>query len=275
MQQILVPTDFTARAKRAVDYALALAKQHGARIHLLHVAVLPPKLLMDLSYAPGSEALLSLRRESEDALHREAEVIEGSGVRCVIAVGDGSVDGAVSDYVDANMIDLGVIGTRRASRLARLVFASTSDRILKKVWRPIVVVPPKASHGGGSIVVAYDFSNSAKRSVLLARALQGSGPGTLHVVHSVSDARRAKSERALAALIQNQVLGVAPFDNNLIQVHPVADPVCGALRVARDVDAALICAGTDGTAHSKRALGTVARRLLAESHLPVLLACDT
>ena len=36
INQILVPTDFSQNAQHAVDYAIELAKQCSAKLHLLH-----------------------------------------------------------------------------------------------------------------------------------------------------------------------------------------------------------------------------------------------
>ena len=37
LRNILVPTDFSEPSKKALNYALCLAKQNGAKITLLHV----------------------------------------------------------------------------------------------------------------------------------------------------------------------------------------------------------------------------------------------
>ena len=67
INQILVPTDFSENARRA-DYAVELAKQCSAKLHLLHTPVVPTYLLMDLSYSPGPEAVTRILNESQQAL---------------------------------------------------------------------------------------------------------------------------------------------------------------------------------------------------------------
>ena len=90
INQILVPTDFSENAQRAVSYAVELAKQCSAKLHLLHTPVIPTYLLMDLSYSPGPEAVTRILIESQDAksphdvLHWET----GGGKHWAVRAGD-------------------------------------------------------------------------------------------------------------------------------------------------------------------------------------------
>ena len=80
INQILVPTDFSENAQHAVSYALEMAKQCSAKLHLLHTPVIPTYLLMDLSYSPGPEAVTRILNESQDALDEQAQAVAAAGV---------------------------------------------------------------------------------------------------------------------------------------------------------------------------------------------------
>ena len=67
-----------------------------------------------------------------------------------------------------------------------------------------------------------------------------------------------------------------PMDAQSARTRVVTgDPVDAILRIAKDLRADLICAGTTGKGGIERLLmGSVARRLVHESNLPVLLTHD-
>jgi nucleotide-binding universal stress UspA family protein len=67
-----------------------------------------------------------------------------------------------------------------------------------------------------------------------------------------------------------------PDDAKDVQTHLVTgDPADSILKVAADVGATLICAGTTGKSGIERLLiGSVARRLLHDSPVPLLLTHD-
>src|SRR6516165_12675473 len=56
--RILVPIDFSSPSLKAIPYALAISRQFGADVHLLHitdVAQQPPPTLLTLPLVPRSE----------------------------------------------------------------------------------------------------------------------------------------------------------------------------------------------------------------------------
>ena len=54
LKSILVPIDFSKISQKALEYAVPIAKQFGAKITLLH-AIEPPPYSVDLTYVPMGE----------------------------------------------------------------------------------------------------------------------------------------------------------------------------------------------------------------------------
>ena len=69
IERILVPLDFSPASKEALDYAVSLAKQFRAAIHLVHVY--PPD---EASSVPGAGHLLL---QSGEAIQRLNEELAG------------------------------------------------------------------------------------------------------------------------------------------------------------------------------------------------------
>jgi nucleotide-binding universal stress UspA family protein len=173
------------------------------------------------------------------------------------------------------------------------MYGSVTERVIKTVHTPIIVVPPEGGQIPSSIVMAYDFSAPGKRAAEVARAIHGVCHGPLHMVHSYLDVwgeytdrgavvgeaaekRREALHRGLEDMLQSDAKELFSIDAQTIQTHLVTgDPAEGVLRVADDVGATLICAGTTGKSGIERLLiGSVARRLLHDSKVPLLLTHD-
>ena len=291
INQILVPTDFSDNAQHAVDYAVDLAKRCSAKLHLLHTPVVPTYLLMDLSYSPGPEAVTRILNDSQEALDAQAKAIADAGVELFTAIREGTVHEVIRDYAKEHDVDLVVVGTHGRTGVSKLMYGSVTERVIKTVHTPILVVPPGGhERPPTSIVISYDFSGPSRRAAEVARAIHGVFGGSLHLVHSYLDVwgeytdrgavvgeaaekRREALRLGLQEMLEadsKEIFSMAPQN---VQTHLVTgDPAGGILQVAEDVDATLICAGTTGKSGIERLLiGSVARRLLHDSQVPLLL----
>jgi nucleotide-binding universal stress UspA family protein len=290
IRQILVPTDFSENARHAVDYAIALAKQCSAKLHLLHTPVIPTYLLMDLSYSPGPEAVTRILNDSQEALDAEAKRVADAGVEHFTAIREGTVHEVIRDYAREHEVDLVVVGTHGRSGVSKLMYGSVTERVVKTVHTPIIVVPPGGDEAPKSILISYDFSEPAKRAADVAAAIHSVVRGPLHLVHSYLDVwgeytdrgavvgeaaekRREALRLGLREMLETDAQELFPKDAEATEVHLVTgDPAESILKVADDVGATLICAGTTGKSGIERLLiGSVARRLLHESKVPLLL----
>ena len=291
INQILVPTDFSDNAQHAVDYAVDLAKRCSAKLHLLHTPVVPTYLLMDLSYSPGPEAVTRILNDSQAALDAQAKAIADAGVELFTAIREGTVHEVIRDYAKEHDVDLVVVGTHGRTGVSKLMYGSVTERVIKTVHTPILVVPPGGHEKPPtSIVISYDFSGPSKRAAEVARAIHGVFGGSLHLVHSYLDVwgeytdrgavvgeaaekRREALRLGLQEMLEADSKEIFSMDPQSVQTHLVTgDPAGGILQVAEDVDATLICAGTTGKSGIERLLiGSVARRLLHDSQVPLLL----
>ncbi len=294
IKQILVPTDFSDNAQHAVDFAIGLAKHCSAKLHLLHTPVIPTYLLMDLSYSPGPEAVTRILNESQDALDKQAKTVADAGIDYFTAIREGTVHEVIRDYAKEHGVDLVIVGTHGRSGVSKLMYGSVTERVIKTVHTPIIVVPPQdGTQPPSSIVVSYDFSGPAKRAAEVAQAIHCAEPGPVHVVHSYLDVwgeytdrgavvgeaaekRREALRLGLQEMLEKDAKELFPDDERGVQTHLVTgDPADGILKVAEDVGATLICAGTTGKSGIERLLiGSVARRLLHDSKVPLLLTHD-
>lgn len=134
---ILVPTDGSEISVRAGREAFRLARELGSTVHVLFVIDESASSFL-LTGETMSNVLGELRAHGEDAL--EATTAEAASVEVVTEMVRGvKVADAITEYAEANDVDLVVMGTRGRHGVDHLL-GSTTERVLARADRPTLVV---------------------------------------------------------------------------------------------------------------------------------------
>jgi nucleotide-binding universal stress UspA family protein len=142
MQHIMVATDGSEGADRAVDFAAHMAKAMGGRLTILTVeGNLSSDELRQLARAESDlgDVLQSL---SNGILVRARERVEGiADVPCKRQTAWGDTAEAIVTAVRDEHVDAVVIGRRGRGRLAGLLLGSVSQKVASLAPCIVVVVP--------------------------------------------------------------------------------------------------------------------------------------
>ena len=122
------------------------------------------------------------------------------------------------------------------------------------------------------LVVAYDFSDPARRAFELGVFMGRQLKAEVHVV-TVLDSRASDSSAAnreiedLRQLLEMQTCGTVKTDDLSIQCHALSGhPADSVVALAREIDAPLILCGTTGKgAVARTLLGSVSHELVHKS----------
>jgi nucleotide-binding universal stress UspA family protein len=137
LRRVLVPYDFSDYSELALNYALSIAQEYQAELHLLHV--LPPNTVREpeIAWYPldGEAAYHRAARRLQNAVPAEAHLW------CKIkhAVSEGHPYREVLNYAEKNNIDLISIGAHGAGFGMRALFGSNVDRVLRQAPCPVLV----------------------------------------------------------------------------------------------------------------------------------------
>jgi nucleotide-binding universal stress UspA family protein len=137
LQRIVVATDFSDCARRALDVAVALAEVHGARITLVHVCELPPEF--GLAEVHGCEAEDRIARAVEAELEAAVEITRRRGVGIDGVVRRGTPWEKIHNLATDVGADLIVVGARGQRGMPH-VFGSVAERVVRTASRPVLVV---------------------------------------------------------------------------------------------------------------------------------------
>jgi nucleotide-binding universal stress UspA family protein len=140
LKRVLVAYDFSDYAELALKYALSIAQEHQAELHLLHV--LPPRSLNDpeIAWYPakGESAYHTAARRLQRVV--PAEIHLWCDVKT--AVSEGHPYREILSYAEKNDIDLISVGAHGAGFGMRALFGSNVDRVLRQAPCPVLVARP-------------------------------------------------------------------------------------------------------------------------------------
>ncbi len=185
--RILCPIDFSEASRQAVQYAIALAKVHGASLDVLHVSP-PPGTPALVPGEPDEEGLVEAHRVTAEA----AAMVESAsqqGIRVDVLVQSGQPTKQILQCAAARPADVIVMGTHGTGGFEHFVLGSVAEKVVRKATCPVFTVPPHARLGPaaafGSLVCAIDFSEWSIAALDEACALAQPSGGTVAALHVI------------------------------------------------------------------------------------------
>lgn len=139
MQKILVPTDFSANADNAAQFAIDIANKLGSELHFLHSFLISSrradvmknmgKVARNEAEGNMAKAIIKFKPMLADAASARGEVMVGA-----------AADNAVY-YAKKNGCGLIVMGTQGATGALEVFIGSTTGAVLKNTPAPVLAIP--------------------------------------------------------------------------------------------------------------------------------------
>lgn len=138
---ILLPTDGSSCAERALDHALAHATRHDATLHAL-AAVDIRSVAAAYGAGPAVPDIIDdLREPYEQALDDVAERARDADITVETTLREATPHRVIDEYVDDHGIDLVTMGTHGRSGLERHLLGSVAERTIRTSDAPVLAVP--------------------------------------------------------------------------------------------------------------------------------------
>jgi nucleotide-binding universal stress UspA family protein len=191
--RILCPVDQSDIARRALDYAVVLAKRYGASVCAAEVVsvvlptsdYLPPSA--EFTRAPGQQAYA----KELAALEAFVAPARRDGVTVETRISGGFVVEQLLLEAQQYNPDLIVMGTHGRSGVQRLVLGSVAEKVLRRATCPVLTVPPAAAVEPAAVLLpktilcAVDFSDASLRALEYAMSVAQESDATLLLMHVV------------------------------------------------------------------------------------------
>lgn len=281
MKQILVATDFSTRADRALRRATLLAQEAGAQLVLVHVVDedLPPRLLeAETLEATALLQELAATVTSVDAVPCAARLAVGEPFQAI---------GALAEELDADLV---IMGQHRRQALRDVFVGTTVERTIRESLRPLIMANAPPAGPYERVLAATDFSEGSANALHVAQNLgfferarrtfvlhAFDAPARSLMLRSSATARQIadyiaeEKERASEELDQFLgEFGVNPDGRVLELADGSAAKVIGDCARAYDID--LLIVGTHGRSGTGRFfVGNVAEEVLRYAETDVLV----
>lgn len=262
VQTLVFATDDSPAAEAARPAAEALARRHGAALHVLRVDLVPTGMPVALEPPPPdrtADGRIEARRRASN------------------------VADAIVDYAREVTADVVVIGTHGRTGWRRSVLGSVAEGVLRRAPCAVLTVAPDADLGAEGPVLAPLAFESVSDTVLETAAALADARGTrlvaLHAVEPVeipvpyamtlAPYDPAWLDESVRETMAQWVAGVADVPVSVEICHGRAERVI--LEVAAEQRASLIVVGTLGRRGLSRwLLGSVAEAVVREAGCPVL-----
>jgi nucleotide-binding universal stress UspA family protein len=143
IRTILVPIDFSVHSKNALKYAIPMAAQFGATLHLVYVVeptIYPADLGFGQVVLPGVED--ELREKGAEELQALIDTEIGGKAMATSTVRTGNPHHEILSEAEEKGVDLIVVATHGHSGVEHMLFGSTADRIVRHARCPVLTVRP-------------------------------------------------------------------------------------------------------------------------------------
>jgi len=144
IKNILLPTDFSNLSLTAANYAVDIAKQYGAKIHLLNVLEKTPPILAIRSLDLSEDKIIkTIDQDAENSLNKALEKInQDKSVEILPVIKKGVDFEVIVDYCESNNIDLIVIATHGRTGILHTLLGSVAEKVIRYARCPVLVITP-------------------------------------------------------------------------------------------------------------------------------------
>jgi nucleotide-binding universal stress UspA family protein len=144
IRKILVPIDFSVHSKNALRYAVPIAEQFVASLHLVYVVeptVYPADLGFGQVVLPGVED--ELRDKGGEELQNLIKREIGKRVPATSAVRTGKPSQEILDEAAEQNVGMIIVATHGHTGMEHILFGSTAYRIVRSAHCPVLTIRPQ------------------------------------------------------------------------------------------------------------------------------------
>ena len=293
--RILCATDLSEFSNTAVIQAVAMAREFGATLTICHVIDLPMVTMHGAAYVYQEDQIEEMKTGAMDQIRA---LVNDGDLNWEALVETGPVSSTLCRLAMEKQADLAIVSTHGRTGLKRLFLGSVTERLLRTISCPLLVVTPSEKAGRATvpfkgfgfkqILVGCDFSADSGRAVEFGFSLAQEFEAVIHLVHVVEpfvyrdamlpDATKTEALNEVTSGCRQRLDALVPKDaHNWCKVEIVCvsgKPFQALIAYAESHGVDLIVLGVRG--HSlveTLLLGSTTDRVIRSVACPVLSVC--
>lgn len=259
--KILVPTDFSSNADRAVEYAALLAQKSDSAMVLLHVQT-------PLLSSPGirgvmADEAISGMNDSLERMKMLTKALEQTfpALKVNYLIVEGETAEVIIEKGSAEKATLVVMGTLGASGLRKTLFGSNTVQVIRNINVPVLVIPPDAEiRVPEKMVYATDYNTTEFKPLLFAANFAHALNSKLHIVHVIPDVKHELEEKTMIDAFRQEMEGKLNYPETEFTIFRSRDVGEGLLDFTQATRADLLAL----TTRHKGAFGSLFSKSITE-----------
>ncbi len=157
MKKILVPTDFSPNAARAIDYAVRIAKINQATVYVIHICDhLYPFSMESMSKEEHNQKITDSAFENLELIKKSIE--ETEKVTVTTQLYSGTVTDSIPIAAQEHHADLIIMGTLGITGIRDIIFGTNTAEVINNTTVPVLAIP-----------LEYDWSTPFKLLLAINR----------------------------------------------------------------------------------------------------------
>jgi nucleotide-binding universal stress UspA family protein len=278
MKKILVPTDFSEEADKALSYVRHLAEKFGAEIHFLHVmesvntvgsGLFPSVPAVDQELDLFTMKLMEIR--SQELKQRSLSSLF-IGIDTVQQIVVGDFFAVTKNYIEENQIDLVVMGSKGVSGLDEIFSGSNAEKIVRLSTAPVLVVKEDLEfYDPKKILFPTDCASGNEKTIGILNLFANVFGAEIEVLH-VNTPSNFYSTTSSTKMLTDFVAENHLHNASVKSINDISEEE-GILSYAADNHFDMIVMSTRGRKGFSRIVsGSVATDVVNHSKLPVLVS---
>ncbi len=281
IKNVLFATDFSPVSEAAFQYAEAIARKFGSKLHAVHVV--PPQAY---KYVPGGGGEvpwdIDEHQAKEEMEHLEARM---TGIPHDALTVRGEIADSIHILIVEKNADMLVVGTHGRRGLARVLMGSVAERIFRQAPCPVLTVGPKVASDApreiefNRVLFATDFSEASLAAAPYAFSLAQEFQARLTLMHVVAlPLDPMESHQVILSEREKKLRNLLPAEIDLWCRPDYAitfgDAAENILKLAKEREADLIVLGVRGAGGAvgvaTHVADAVAHEVVCQAKCPVL-----
>jgi nucleotide-binding universal stress UspA family protein len=275
MKNILVPCDFSKSAEEAFKFAIKIASQSDGEIHVLFVidiTSLGGSSALSHSYVFNAGFLKDVEKEAEQKYQIMWEKHAPMTMRIKFRHLLSSLTLEIGNYINANKIDLVVMGTHGAGNAS---FGSNTEKIVRTSPVPVIAIRTAPEDIRNIVLPVFVPNQTNAHFIQKVKDLQSFFHATLHLIY-INTPLFFQSDPDLNNELK-EFAEQAQFSDFTLNVRAHYSIEAGIAHFAKEINADMIAMGTHarkGLDHFLLGSGT-AENMVNNLKMPLWTQCLT
>lgn len=288
--RILVPVDFSDITNTVLRTVKKIAQAHGGEVILFHAVSpaiyipYPESLAVDvIDVKVLQEIEENKKREAEEKLRGLEDFLKPVKTKTVVDVGDPR--DLILEQEERENPDLVVIGSHKKGLVEKILIGSTTEKVVRYSKKPVLVIKGSEPSFTRRVVIAYDFSKTAERTVefslrflkpfkVKVEILHIDEPIEIPIVEKIGKAlyEKYREEKKVYIKRLEERFASAGFsvETSFVSGKDPSREITEHIRKLKDVD--MVIMGSRGLSGLKRiVLGSTSAEVFKKVEVPILI----